>query len=251
MGISDSVYRYQPDTTRDDAVIAGLQQAVEQYPAFGFSLLFKILRRWGHGWNHKRVHRIYCRLNLNKRRRGKKRRPNRAPVSLCVPETIDGCWSIDFMCDSLLCGRRFRTLNVVDDFSREALAIEIDVGLSAERVTRVLDRVVAWRGYPSKLRMDNGPEFISATLADWAEEHAVDLEFIQPGKPTQNAYIERFNRTYRDEVLNMYVFKALSEVRAITEEWIDQYNEERPHQPCARRPHAFRISRGPSAARIL
>ena len=121
------------------------------------------------------------------------------------------------MCDSLFCGRRFRTLNIVDDFSREALAIEIDVGLSAERVTRVLDRVVVWRGYPSKLRMDNGPELISTTLADWAEAHTIELEFIQPGKPTQNSYIERFNRTYRDEVLNMYVFKILSEVRVITE----------------------------------
>lgn len=230
MGISDSVYRYQPDPARDDAVIAGLQQAVAQYPAYGFSLLFKILRRWGHRWNHKRVHRIYCRLNLNKRRRGKKRLPNRAPVSLKAPETINGCWSLDFMCDSLFCGRRFRTLNIVDDFSREALTIEIDVGLSAERVQRVLDRVVAWRGYPSKLRMDNGPEFISTILADWAEDHTVNLEFIQPGKPTQNAYIERFNRTYRDEVLNMYVFKTLSEVRTITEEWLDQYNEERPHE---------------------
>ena len=113
--------------------------------------------------------------------------------------------------------------DIVDDFSREALAIEIDVGLSAERVTRVLDRVVAWRGYPSKLRMDNGPEFISTILADWAEDHTVELEFIQPDKPTQNAYIERFNRTYRDEVLNMYVFKTLTEIRAITEECLDQY----------------------------
>ena len=103
------------------------------------------------------------------------------------------------------------------------------MGLSARRVLRVLDRVVAWRGYPSKLRMDNGPEFISTIMADWAEDHTIDLEFIQPGKPTQNAYIERFNRTYRDEVLNMYVFKTLSEVRAITEEWLNQYNEERPH----------------------
>ena len=133
------------------------------------------------------------------------------------------------MCDSLFCGRRFRTFNVVEDFSREVLAIEIVVGLSAERVTRALDRVVAWRGYPSKLRMDNGPEFISNTLADWAEEHAIDLEIIQPGKPMQNSYVERFNRTYRDEILNSYVFKTLSKVRAITEEWMDQYNEERPH----------------------
>ena len=229
VGIHDSVYRYQPDTTRDDTVIAGLQQAVEHYPAYGFSKLFKILRRWGHRWNHKRVHRIYCQLNLNKRRRGKKRLPNRYPIQLEAPDTINRCWSIDFMCDSLFSGRRFRTLNVVDDFNREVLAIEIDVGLSAERVIRVLDRVVAWRGYPAKLRMDNGPEFISSILAEWAEAHNIDLEFIQPGKPTQNSYVERFNRTYRDEVLNMYVFKSLSEVREITEGWMDEYNEERPH----------------------
>jgi putative transposase len=137
------------------------------------------------------------------------------------------------MSDSLFCGRRFRTFNVIDDFNREALAIEVDVGLSAERVRRVLDRVVAWRGYPSKLRMDNGPEFISNTLADWAEEHDIELAFIQPGKPTQNSYIERFNRTFRDdfrdEVLNRYVFSGLSEVRARTENWMNEYNEERPH----------------------
>jgi putative transposase len=229
VGIRDSVYRYQPDTARDDAVISGLQQAVEKYPAYGFSKLFEILRRWGHRWNHKRVHRVYCRLNLNKRRCGKKRLPNRNPVPLAVPDTINGCWSIDFMSDSLFCGRRFRTFNVIDDFNREALAIEVDVGLSAERVRRVLDRVVAWRGYPSKLRMDNGPEFISNTLADWAEEHDIELAFIQPGKPTQNSYIERFNRTFRDEVLNRYVFSSLSEVRARTENWMNEYNEDRPH----------------------
>ena len=136
---------------------------------------------------------------------------------------------MDFMSDSLFCGRRFRTFNVVDDFSREALAIEIDVGLPSDRVIRVLERIVAWRGYPSKLRSDNGPEFVSAALAEWAEAHGIELEFIQPGKPTQNSYVERFNRTFRDEVLNMYVFRSLSEVREITQNWISEYNEERPH----------------------
>ena len=229
VGISGSLYRYQPNKSRDDAVIAGIQEVVEKYPAYGFSKLFKILRRWGHPWNHKRVHRLYCLLNLNMRRRGKKRLPSREAVQLVVPETINTCWSIDFMCDSLFCGRRFRTFNVLDDFSREALAVEIDIGLPAERVVRVLERIVACRGYPSKLRMDNGPELISATLAEWAEEHQVKMEFIQPGKPTQNSYIERFNRTFRDEVLNMYVFKTLTEVREITEKWLNEYNEERPH----------------------
>ena len=133
------------------------------------------------------------------------------------------------MSDSLFCGRRFRTFNVVDDFNREVLAIEIDLNLPAPRVIRVLERVVAWRGYPKKLRMDNGPEFISLALADWAEAHDIELEFIKPGKPTQNSYVERFNRTYRDEILNMYVFRNLTEVRELTQNWIKEYNEERPH----------------------
>ena len=118
---------------------------------------------------------------------------------------------------------------MVDDFNREVLAIEVDLNLPAPRVIRVLERIVAWKGYPKKLRMDNGPEFISAALAEWAEEHQITLEFIKPGKPTQNSYVERFNRTYRDEILNMYVFKTLNEVRVLTENWMTEYNEERPH----------------------
>jgi putative transposase len=229
VGISDSVYRYQPDAHRDDEVITRLQEAVERYPAYGFSKLFKILRHWGHSWNHKRVYRLYGALGLNKRRRGKKRLPSRNPEPLAVPVQANHCWSMDFMSDSLFCGRRFRTFNLVDDFNREVLAIEIDLNLPAPRVIRVLERAVAWRGYPNKLRMDNGPEFISAALAEWAEEHRIELEFIKPGKPTQNSYVERFNRTYRDEILNMYVFRTLNEVREITENWIREYNEERPH----------------------
>lgn len=229
VGISESVYRYQPDPHRDDEVIAKLQEAVERYPAYGFSKLFKILRRWGHPWNHKRVYRLYCELNLNKRRRGKRRLPARNPEPLAVPTQANHCWSMDFMSDSLMCGRRFRTFNLVDDFNRKALAIEIDLNLPAPRVIRVLERAVAWRGYPNKLRMDNGPEFISTTLAEWAEEHQVALEFIQPGNPTQNSYVERFNHTYREEILNMYVFRTLNEVRQLTEGWTREYNEERPH----------------------
>ncbi len=128
-----------------------------------------------------------------------------------------------------MCGRRFRTFNIVDDFNREALAIEIDLSLPAARVIRVLERVSLFRGYPEKLRVDNGPEFISLALADWAEENNVMLDFIQPGKPTQNSYIERFNRTYRDELLDLYLFRTLREVRQMTKEWMVRYNNERPH----------------------
>lgn len=134
------------------------------------------------------------------------------------------------MHDALICGRRFRTFNVVDDFNREALLIEIDLNLLAQRVDRVLDRIAANRGYPAMLRMDNGPEFISLILVDWAETHAVRLEFIEPGKPTQNAFIERFNRTYRTEILDFYLFRTLNEVREITERWLSEYNCERPHE---------------------
>lgn len=212
-----------------EGVIVALQESSERYPAYGFSKLLKVLHRQGHRWNHKRVYRVYCELKLNMRRKGKKRLPNRSPAPLSVPASINQCWSMDFMCDALMCGRRFRTFNIVDDFNREVLAIEIDLSLPAQRVIRVLERVVAWRGFPAKLRMDNGPEFISSTLADWAEKHQVALEFIKPGKPTQNSFIERFNRTYRTEILDMYAFKNLQEVRELTENWIKEYNDERPH----------------------
>ena len=146
IGISDSSYRYRPMMNKDHAVIAGIQAAVERYPAYGFGKLLHILRRQGHAWNHKRVHRVYCQLNLNMRRRGKRRLPSRNPQTLSVPSVINQSWSMDFMSDSLVCGRRFRTFNVVDDFNREALAIEIDLSLPAPRIIRVLERIIAWRG---------------------------------------------------------------------------------------------------------
>ncbi|EMC1356861.1 IS3 family transposase, partial [Salmonella enterica] len=225
-----TVYHYRPDTTRDEPVIVALQAVAERYPRYGFPKLFQVLRRQGYPWNHKRIHRIYCLLKLNFRRKGKQRLPVRNPSPLATPEALNQSWSVDFMHDALVCGRRFRTFNVVDDFNREALSIEIDLNLPALRVIRVLDRIAASRGYPAMLRMDNGPEFISLALAEWAEQHAVKLEFIQPGKPTQNAFIERFNRTYRTEILDFYLFRTLNEVREITERWVSEYNCERPHE---------------------
>ena len=207
-----------------------LTVAAERYPRYGFKKLFQVLRRQGKSWNHKRVHRIYCLLKLNFRRKGKQRVPVRNPVPLVTPEAMNQSWSIDFMHDALVCGRRFRTFNVVDDFNREALALEIDLNIPAQRVVRVLDRIVANRGYPLKMRMDNGPELVSLTLAQWAEEHGVMLDFIRPGKPTQNAFIERFNRTYRTEILDFYLFRTLNEAREITERWLAEYNGERPHE---------------------
>ncbi|AWH89658.1 IS3 family transposase [Limnobaculum parvum] len=230
LSLSRTVFRYQPDTRRDEPVIQALTEAAERYPRYGFKKLFQVLRRQGHVWNHKRVHRIYCLLKLNFRRKGKQRLPVRNPAPLATPDALNQSWSIDFMHDALVCGRRFRTFNIVDDFNREALAIEIDLNIPAQRVVRVLERIVENRGYPLKMRMDNGPELISLTLAQWAEDHGVKLEFIKPGKPTQNEYIERFNRTYRTEILDFYLFKTLNEVREITDRWLNEYNSERPHE---------------------
>jgi len=228
--LSRSVYHYKPDLAKDEPVIEALVSLADRYPRYGFGKLFLLMRRQGHPWNHKRVYRVYCSLKLNFRRKGKKRLPSRNPQPLAVPTDANKCWSIDFMSDVLTSGQRFRTFNVVDDFNREALAIEVDTNLPAARVIRVLERTAAWRGYPEKMRMDNGPELVSVALADWAEEKGVELEFIQPGKPMQNSYIERFNRTYREEVLNYYIFSRLSEVREITDQWLEEYNKERPHE---------------------
>lgn len=209
-------------------MIQALTGAAERYPRYGFKKLFQILRRQGNGWNHKRVHRIYCLLKLNFRRKG--RLPVRNPAPLATPEALNQNWSVDFMHDALICSRRFRMFNIEDDFNREALAIEIDLNIPAQRVVRVFDRIVATRGYPVKMRMDNGPELISLTLAHWAEEYGVVLEFIKPGKPTQNAFIEHFNRTYRTEILDFYLFRTLNEVREITEHWLREYNQKCPHE---------------------
>ena len=134
------------------------------------------------------------------------------------------------MSDALWSGQRFRTFNLIDDYNREALTIDIDRSLPAGRVVRALDRAAAWRGYPKKLRVDNGPELTSVRLADWAEDNDVKLEFTEPGRPMQNGFVERFNRTYRTEVLDLYIFKKLKEVQEITDNWVIEYNEERPHE---------------------
>jgi putative transposase len=211
LALGRSVYRYQPQPNRDGEVIKLLLELAHGRPEQGFPKLFKRLRRLGHGWNHKRVYRIYCSLKLNKRRKGKRRLPNRNPAPLSVSQKMNECWSADFMSDALWCGQRFRTFNVVDDFNREVLAIEVDFNLPAARVVRTLERIAAVRGYPLKLRLDNGPELISVMLAEWAEQHNVLLEFIKPGRPMQNGFIERFNRSYREAVLDMFVFQTLQD----------------------------------------
>ena len=229
VGNSRSVYRYQPQPRDDHPLIEALLSLVDRHPRWGLPKLYKRIRALGHGWNKKRVARVYKQLKLNIRRKGKRRLPNRHPQPLMVPATSNVCWSIDCMSDVLYSGTRFRTFNVVDDFNRQALAIEVHISLTAKRIIRVLDRIAAWKGYPDRIRMDNAPEFTSITLLEWSKQHAVELDFIQPGCPYQNSYIERFNRTYGEYILDLYIFDTLQQVRDLTDEWIEMYNNERPH----------------------
>jgi putative transposase len=198
--------------------------------------IFDRMHNQGHPWNHKRVHRVYCKLRLNLPRRTKKRLPQRLRQPLTVAVAVNAVWALDFMSDSLWSGRRFRVLNVLDEGVREALAIEIDTSLPAKRVVRVLDRLAELRGCQSAC-MDNGPELI-AELLDWCERKGVEPRHIQPGKPNQNAYVERYNRSFRDEVLDAYVFEDLEQVRELSAEWLRMYNEERPHDALGRQPPA-------------
>ena len=214
---------------RDANVIEALNDLVEAHPRWGAWKYIKRLRTLGHPWNHKRIYRVYRQLGLNQPRRTKRRLPIRPSIPVFVPEGLNEVWSADFMSDGLYHGTRFRTFNILDDFNREVLAIEVDTSLRAERVVRVLDRLKAERELPHMIRVDNGPEFLAQSLLDWGKANRVLIYHIQPGRPTQNAFIERFNRTYRNEVLNLYLFRSLDQVREITAQWMTIYNEHRPH----------------------
>jgi putative transposase len=221
---------------RDQPVIDALHAVVAENARWGFWKCFDRLRNQGQGWHHKRVHRVYCALRLNLPRRTRRRLPTRVQHPLAAPAALNQTWALDFMMDALYDGRRFRTLNVLDEGNREGLAIDVGMSLPSARVTAVLDELVAMHGKPRALRLDNGPELTSIALTRWCAKHHVALRYIQPGKPQQNAYIERFNRTYRTEVLNAYVFNSIAEVRTLTAEWLELYNTKRPHDSLGRVP---------------
>ena len=229
VNLSRGVYHYQAKKSDDWEIAEELSQLANRQPRWGCRKMTDYLRNQGRSWNHKRIRRIYRDLALNLHRKPKKRLPARAAQALVVPEQPGQTWSLDFMSDSLSNGRVFRTLNVIDDFNREALWIEVDTSLPAERVVQVLEKLLFERTAPKQIRMDNGPELIAHRLENWARQRQIELTHIQPGKPAQNAYIERFNRTFREDVLDAYLFDDLQEVRAITEHWLDDYNNIRPH----------------------
>lgn len=230
LGVPRSTYHYKPEPKVDTPIIMELENLVSKHPPIGFWQSYHRIRKRGFVWNHKRVYRVYTGLKLNIRRRFKKRLPTRVKQALFQPEAINQVWSIDFMSDSLWDGRKFRLLNVIDDYNRELLAMEVDLSLPALRVIRVLEYLKEFRGLPKMIRSDNGPEFISHALDEWCRRHQITLTYIQPGKPMQNAYVERCNGNVRRELLNANVFYSLEEVREKVDVWMEDYNNHRPHK---------------------
>jgi len=236
-----------PASRRDAAVIAGLTDAVSRYPRWGFWKLFDRLRTEGRPWNHKRVHRVYCALRLNLPRRTTRRVPRRIRPPLTAPPVLHQTWALDCMTETLYDSRRVRLLTVIDAGNREGLEIAMGVSLPSRRVVRVLTELVALHGRSTAVRVDNGPECTAQPFVDWCAEHGVSTHYIQPGKPDQNAYIERCNRSYRIEGLNAHLFASIAELRAATDQWLGVYNRERPHDSLGRVPPLMFLPRPSSA----
>lgn len=230
-GISETCYRYQAKPSGENALIADwLLRLTQTHKRWGFGLCFLYLRNVkGYGWNHKRVYRIYRELELNLRIKPRRRIKRSYPGELTVPTAVNQVWSMDFMSDQLMDGRSLRTFNVIDDYNREGLGIEVDLSLPSARVVRALEQVIEWRGKPAAIRCDNGPEYIAQTLVEWANRQQITLMYIQPGKPTQNAYIERFNRTARHEWLDLHQFTSVAHAQLLATQWLWEYNHERPN----------------------
>lgn len=197
--------------------------------SLGLWLVLAYLRNQGMLWNHKRVWRIYKEMGLNLPRRTKKRLPTIIKEPLIAPQEPNTMWALDFIYDTPNYGRSFRTLNVIDESNHEVLAIEVDLSLPAARVVWVMEQLEEMVSLPKAIRLENGSEIRSAVFTNWCNEKSIELKFIPPGKPQQNAFIERFNRTYRHPVLNAHIFESLEQVRDITEEWIHSYNQDQPH----------------------
>lgn len=230
VGLSSSTWRYRLRGRSDNTeLLARLQTHAAQRARFGYRRLHTLIERDGILANHKRVHRVYREAGLQVRRRRRKRLTRADRLPLARPQGRGQCWSMDFMRDTLADGRAFRTLNIVDDFTRECLAIEVDRSLPGARVVRVLERLRETVGLPQRIVIDNGPEFTGRALEAWAYAHRVELHFIRPAKPIENAYIESFNGKFRDECLNEHWFRSVAEALALIEEWRIDYNTVRPH----------------------
>ncbi|MGX9730137.1 IS3 family transposase [Janthinobacterium aestuarii] len=230
-GISQTCYRYRAKLDAENALVADwLVRLTNNQRNWGFGLCFLYLRNVKRfKWNHKRVYRIYRELELNLRIKPRHRLVREKPLSLAVPAQINETWSMDFMHDQLADGRSIRLFNVIDDYNREGLGIEVDFSLPSERVIRSLDRIIEWRGKPQVIRCDDGPEYISAVTLTWAAKRGIRMDFIPPGQPQQNAYVERYNRTVRDDWLAHHLFETLDEIQDFATRWLWTYNHDRPN----------------------
>lgn len=244
-----SSVRYRSRRVEDPRILSRLLELAALYPRYGYPMLTKKLRREGLRVNIKRIRRLYLREGLKIRAKPRKKLIAAAPREKAVaPDSPNRRWSMDFMRDALLTGKAFRTFNVLDDGSREALRIEVDFSMTAERVVRVLDEIAEERGYPKEIMVDNGPEFISKVLDAWAARHGVQLRFIRPGKPVENCFVESFNGTFRKDCLDAHWFADLGHARRIIEAWRDDYNNHRPHSGVGDlAPAEFASLRSPSA----
>ena len=228
--LSTATWRYQRRGRVDNTeLLARLQAHAAVRARFGYRRLHTLLTREGLVANHKRVHRVYRAAGLQVRRRRRKRLTRAERIPLPRASQRGERWSMDFMADTLADGRAFRTLNIVDDYTRECVAIEVDRSLPGARVVRVLDHLLATTGLPRRIVVDNGPEFAGRALDTWAYANGVELRFIRPGKPIENAYVESFNGKFRDECLNEHWFVSLAEAKTLIEAWRVDYNTVRPH----------------------
>ena len=222
-----STYRYRP-RREDGPLREKLQELARQKPRFGYRRLHVLLKREGEQVNHKRVHRMYRELGLMIRRK-KRKHCVRVGKPLLERTAANQEWALDFVHDAVECGRAIRVLSVVDAYTRECLALEVDTSFASRRVTRVLEEIIAQRGAPESIRCDNGPELTSRHFLAWCVERKIELMHIQPGKPTQNGRLESFNGKLREECLNVSWFENLFDARAKISAWRTEYNEQRPH----------------------
>ena len=230
LSLSRATWQYRSQRKRDDEPLkAAILRIAEKRRRFGQDRIFLVLRREGWKDNHKRVSRVYGELGLSLRLKRRQKRSAAVRAPMPAPTKPNQVWSMDFVHDRLASNRGFKSLTVIDECSRECLAIEVDFGISGERVIRVLNRLIELRGKPEAIRSDNGPEFAGNALDAWAYATGVKLDFIQPGKPTQNGYCESFNGRFREECLNDNQFQTLVEAQVVIEAWRTDYNNERPH----------------------
>jgi putative transposase len=228
---------YYYKSVRDDSVVIDkLTVLAAKKPMEGQDKYYARIRNEGLIWNKKRVRRIYLLMGLNHKRKHKKRIPARIKQPLLVPGALNEVWSMDFMSDAMENSRKFRTLNIIDDHNREALWLEASFSFPSRLVIQALENVIAEKGQPKIIRTDNGPEFISGEFQKWCASKGIKQQFTQPGKPMQNGYIERFNRSFRMDILDAYIFNNLPQVNILAENWMEEYNNERPHEALGQLP---------------